>query len=339
MSKIRFSIDIKSLYCNIFNDNDKGHTCTVATPIKQGNSINPDLADIYKIPQQIDFQVHPDFISKLIKNSKSKVKINNVFVFDKIMVNNVLVKCDCNYCMFVKEEVDPLKAQFGRIKLHYPFSLKDEDLSIDNKKVFNTISEMLHNYAFIINSFDYDFESKYINFNAQIVGYNNIPYSKVFINNKGTGNKFSTIFNHYSDCYDYEIVYLKKKYGDEVNPNTFNGYMEKCFDVAFDQVESYLECKGCQDIVNIRNLYPYSLFDIQYVQNNELRYGILKGSLGKKIYVELSSERVRFFNLFNNSRIFVVTNCFDEPVVNELDSNRIEKFKVVVDAVRLIEEE
>ena len=42
MTKIRLPIDLKSLYYNIFNDNEKGHTCTVATPLKQGKSVNTE---------------------------------------------------------------------------------------------------------------------------------------------------------------------------------------------------------------------------------------------------------------------------------------------------------
>ena len=43
--------------------------------------------------------------------------------------------------MYIKEEVDPTKVQFGRIKLHYPLSLKveDDDINIDNKYIMNVI--------------------------------------------------------------------------------------------------------------------------------------------------------------------------------------------------------
>lgn len=56
MQKIILPIDTKSFYFNIKNDNATGHTATVATPIKQGNSINEKLIQVYKIPMQIDFQ-------------------------------------------------------------------------------------------------------------------------------------------------------------------------------------------------------------------------------------------------------------------------------------------
>lgn len=88
MHIITLPIDTKSLYYNIFNDNEHGHTCTVATPIKQGNSLRKELNEIFKIPKQIDFLKEDTLLKDLIKNSKSIVKINNVFVFDKIKVNN-----------------------------------------------------------------------------------------------------------------------------------------------------------------------------------------------------------------------------------------------------------
>ena len=54
MSIIRLPIDTKSLYFNIKNDNETGHTATVATPLKQGASLHTELAEIYKIPENID---------------------------------------------------------------------------------------------------------------------------------------------------------------------------------------------------------------------------------------------------------------------------------------------
>ena len=53
MSIIRLPIDTKSLYFNIKNDNESGHTATVATPLKQGSSLHLELAEVYKIPENI----------------------------------------------------------------------------------------------------------------------------------------------------------------------------------------------------------------------------------------------------------------------------------------------
>ena len=43
MSVLRLAIDTKSLYFNIKNDNQTGHTATVATPLKQGSAIRPEF--------------------------------------------------------------------------------------------------------------------------------------------------------------------------------------------------------------------------------------------------------------------------------------------------------
>ena len=53
MDKVVLPIDKKSLFLNIFNDNEYGHTATVSTPIKQGNSTNKKLAQIFKDVQMI----------------------------------------------------------------------------------------------------------------------------------------------------------------------------------------------------------------------------------------------------------------------------------------------
>ena len=47
---IRLPIDIKSLYLNIKNDNESGHTATVATPLKQYGSVHEELLPIFDIP-------------------------------------------------------------------------------------------------------------------------------------------------------------------------------------------------------------------------------------------------------------------------------------------------
>ena len=107
--------------------------------------------------------------------------------------------------MFTKEEIDSERAQCGRIKLHYPLSIKNFSYSIDNRRVINAISDFLNGYAFLVESFEYDFDDDSLNFNVLLVGYSGIPYSKVFINNKGVGNKYIQDIRNYIDMYDYRI--------------------------------------------------------------------------------------------------------------------------------------
>lgn len=338
MHKIILPIDTKSLYMNIYNDNLKGHTCTVATPIKQGKSINEQLNQIYLIPQQIDYEKHEKLVDELRKNSKSIVKINNVFLFNKIKVNNQFLKCDSNFCIYVKEEIDDSRAQYGRIKMHYPTSLKYVDLSIDNKKVLNTISSFLNDYAFIVESFEYDFDDYSLNFNIVIVGYNNIPYSKVFINNKGVGSKFNTIIKNNFDSYDMEIVVLKNQYFN-ADTNNYETFLTDARNKALEIVEEYLLKNGAIKIRNLSEEYPYSLFDIQYFINNELFYGLVRNTFTKKIYADLTAETNRFINLFTNCKIFIISEVMEKNVLNIYDARDLERFSTRISSIRLISKE
>lgn len=336
MHKINLPIDTKSLYYNINNDNLKGHTCTVATPIKQGKSLNQYLNEIYKIPQQIDYEQHEKLVDELRKNSKSIVRINNVFVFDKIKVNNHLIDCEASYCIYVKEEIDETKVQFGRIKMHYPLSLKYESLNIDNKKVLNKISEYLNDYAFLIESFDYDFDDDSLNFNALVVGYNQIPYSKIFINNKGVGSKFNQDLKYLSDCYDYEIISLKKQYGNDVGTESFEEYMEKAREESFSIVNQYLISEGAYEIRFTSNEYPYCIYDVQYYLNGNIYYGVIRSTYTKQIYADLSAETNRFINLFNNTNLFIVTEVIVNNVLKVFNNKQLEQFKTKINSIRLI---
>lgn len=339
MHKIFLPIDTKSLYQNIFNDNLKGHTCTVATPIKQGNSINKELENIYKIPEQVDFQAYPELIIELQKNSKSIVKINNVFIFENIKVNGIPIQCDARFCMFTKEEIDPTRVQFGRIKLHYPLNLKYDDLNIDNKLIIKTISELLHNYAFVVKGFEYDFDTRTLNFVATIVGYEKIPYSKVFINNKGVGSKFSKAASIDEDSYDLEIVALRKKYGEEVNSTKYPPYMQDGLERAIDLVKNALLQNGAMDIEVISSEYPYSLFDIQYCLFGVIHFCLVKTTYTSLTYFNLSSEEYRFLNMFSNSEVAFVSRLFDSEKIDIYNSRQLDHFKNEIRQIRFLKKE
>lgn len=335
MHKILLPIDTKSLYCNILNDNPKGHTCTVATPIKQGNSLNVKLNEIYKIPLQIDFQQYPDLIDSLLKNSKSANKINNVFVFSKIKVNGETIDTIFSYCMFVKEEIDPTKTQFGRIKLHYPTSLKYSPLNIDNKAIIASISEHLFGFAFIVDAFEFDFDDNSLNFIVTIVGYNQIPYSKVFINSKGVGEKYTKAFKRAEDCYDSEIVILKKQYGDEVTPENFQEYMNKANARATTVAIDYLKSKGAKDIISHCDIYPYSIFDLKYRMNDKIEYAIVKTSYTKAIYFDLSGEERQALSLFKQSSLLFISEVFGSEEIHIYKQKELNELTSLVTSIRL----
>ncbi|MBQ8784510.1 MAG: hypothetical protein IJZ59_00515 [Alphaproteobacteria bacterium] len=315
--KLRLSIDVKSLYLNIKNDNASGHTATVATPIKQYNSWNDDLINIFKLPENINNYSKENIIDKLLSKSRAKVKINNVYIFDKISVNGILLENAPSFCMYVREEISEGYIHYGRQKLHYPISFKYNDIEVDinNSIVLKMISETLHNYAFIIEAFEYDTSCNLLDFKATIVGANSIPYSKVFVNRKGVGNKFSFVFNETSDSYDAEIIALREKLGfDNVSPNNFSEVMENNKNIANQLALKYIaENEG----INIRLLtddYPYALYDYEYEINNKKQFMIIRYTATKNKYFNLSMQKVRFINDFHeNTKVMLITNINEQP--------------------------
>ena len=340
MHKITLPIDTKSLYYNILNDNEKGHTCTVATPIKQGKTVNKELLEIYKIPKQIDFETFPEIINELTKNSKSIVRINNVFVFEKLKVNGLPLNVHSSFCFYTKEEIDKTKVQFGRIKLHYPITLRYEKLGINNKKVINAISDMLNGYAFLIESFEYCFDDDSLNFNALIVGYKNIPYSKVFINNKGVGNKYSTMTKNDFDIYDVEIIPLRRKYGRNVSTSNFNQYI----DIGKSKAKNLVFKKLMSDktivkdkIRDISKYYPYALFDFQYYKNEKIHYALVFATYSKVKYFNLAWFQNYFIHAFDNVSIFLVTDIDDDNNIYEINKTDLDHYSVQMNTIRFIE--
>lgn len=311
MSIIKLPIDTKSLYFNIKNDNITGHTPTVATPLKKTYN-DYKLMDILKIKDhEMDISDSFDLLSLLIKDSKTSVVIKKVFVFDKLTVNGKKINIFESFGCYIKEEIDETKVQFGRLKLHYPskFVYEDGRMNINNKKVYSAISKLLGNYAFIIRCFEYNTDTDVLNFDALIVGENSIPYSKVFINEKGAGNKFNVIFNENADDYDREIIALRKVYGMDINPFNYLDYFKKMKEIAISIIEKYLKNK----IEMISFQYPYSLFDFCYIENGIKRYGILRVTATKNKYFNLSTiQNIFLLNNKEDVKVFLVSNIFDK---------------------------
>lgn len=342
MSKIILPIDTKSLYLNILNDNLTGHTATVATPLKQGNSYNKELGRLLEIKEkEVEFQDKPELINEMLKNSKSKIIIKKVFVFDKISVNGIIIETNKQFCIFIKEEVDPDKVQYGRLKIHYPISFKYEDIdfSINNRETIYLISKVLNDYAFIIKNFEYDTKTKILNFNALIVGENKVPYSKVFINEKGTGNKFNLIFNELTEDYDIEIIPLRQHYGEVVNTNNFNEYILENRTKAINLVSSELKKKGANNIENIGLTYPYSLYDIRYEINGVIKYAIIANTSTKVKYINMSIKRNIFCHTFDKyCDIYIITNILEKPLINMYTIDELDFLNKSINSIKFTDE-
>lgn len=109
MSIIHLPIDIKSLYFNIKNDNEKGHTATVATPLKQGASVHEKLSKIHYVPHNINDYSRDSLIGHILSKSRVEAIITDVFVFDSITVNGLAVECGSSFCIYIREETSVYK--------------------------------------------------------------------------------------------------------------------------------------------------------------------------------------------------------------------------------------
>ena len=317
MSIIRLPIDIKSLYFNIKNDNETGHTATVATPLKQGASIHRELSEIYNIPENIDSINRENLISKILLKSRAAAKINGVYVFDTVSVNGIVVEGVPSFCMYIREETDPENIHFGRQKVHYPPSLvfEDVDININNRTVVKAVSELLHNYAFIVEAFEYNTDTNVLNFDTVIVGEPNIPYSKVFINRRGVGNKFTSYFSENADVYDYEIIALRDKFGyTNVGPENFDDVMSKNATVAQGIAVDILETIGAVNIRLLKEEYPYALYDIAYTINGRKQYLIVKFTSTNSKYFNLPLTKIQFCNDFSDAvKVMLITDINGSP--------------------------
>lgn len=337
MSVIRLPIDIKSLYFNIKNDNESGHTATVATPLKQGASIHTELAKIRNIPENINAFSKDRLIDQILSKSRAAAKITDVFVFDKISVNGIRVNCEESFCIYIREETDPKNVHCGRQKVHYPPSLKysDSDIEINNRKVVDAISETLFGYAYIVEAFEYDGDSKTLNFDALIVGENGIPYSKVFLNKKGVGNKFSSVFNEFADTYDFEIIALREHLGfDRVGPNNYMDIVNENKKTALTVVVEALTIAGVALTRKIAEEYPYSLYDIEYVLNGKKNYVIVRFTSTKITTFSLPYNKIKFCNDYGDSvKVALVTDINGACNVSWFSSNDLNSMKKAINSI------
>ena len=341
MSVLRLSIDTKSLYYNVKNDNQTGHTATVATPLKQGSAVRPELEMLSHIPESVNLVSRENLVSQILSNSRAKAKIDGIYIFDKVAVNGNLLDGVPFYCIYVREETDSANVHFGRQKLHYPISLRfeDNDTYIDNKAVISAISEHLKNYAFIIEAFEYDTDSKVLNFDATIVGNGQIPYSKVFVNRRGVGNKFSTMLADEPDSYDTEIIALCERLGyDKVFPENYGEIVTKNYSLAREAVANYLSDIEAKKIRLLKSEYPYSLFDIEFWLADRKKFAIVQQTATKEKTFILSTEKIQFINDFaDDTYLFLVTDICGKKSIDKYSATDISVLSKSIASIRFVD--
>lgn len=334
---IRLPIDIKSLYMNIKNDNKSGHTATVATPLKQGSSVHEKLSHILEIPELSDQITREELVTLILSKSRAEAIIPNVYVFDKIRVNGIELSDVPAFCMYIREETGKDNVHCGRQKVHYPPSLnyEDENVLINNKKVMEAISVALHDYAFIIEAFEYDTVTGILNFDALVVGENGIPYSKVFLNKRGTGNKFSAAFTESTDNYDTEIIALREHLGYEnVTPDNYHDIHELNRLKAIQIVADCLTHDKKGEIRHLSADYPYSLYDLELKNNEQKDYVIIRHTATNLTYFSLPYGKIRFLMDYKaNVRLALVKDIVGEPTVEWYSSDEINVMNKSINSV------
>lgn len=335
---IALPIDVKSFYFNILNDNESGHTATVSTPIKQGSAINEKLSKVFEIRSGINRESEESLACRLLSNSRAKAAIRKVCVFDKLSVNGEEVLPQAAFCFYVREEIDTESVHCGRQKLHYPSSLRYEDaeICIDNRSVMEAISTRLHGYAYIVDSFEFDEIKEVLNFNVTIVGEHDIPYSKVFLNKKGVGNKFAVAFNDYADLYDSEIISLREHLGyDMVSPDNYIEVIGDNKRDAIQRLANYITYLGYHETRILADEYPYSLYDVESrLCDGKKHFYIVRTTSTKIRYFNLPSNKLRFCNDFPDQvSIALVSDINGEPKINIYSVQDINQMNKTISSV------
>lgn len=327
MESFKFDIDVKSLFFGITNDTGGGHTATVSTNLKQGITRKKELDYFLQLKNEIEIEGNDELIKECSSKSKAVVKILKCLYFKEIYVNGEKLDCDKEFSIYLKEEINPEAVRFGRIKLHYPisFTYSDYEHNVDNRKVVLSIKNMVGEYAFIVNSFKLYFDRPRIDFDVTIIGEDGIPYSKVFINQKGSGNKFNKLFSEQADAYDYEIMAVKRYVDQDITPASYLNMLSSIEEKAIMILEKRLISLGFDKISNILEKYPYSPVDAEYYLNELKYYIIIKTTATNISYFFLSKNEWQFISSNpTRCKVMLVKKVFsNEPIVEDFDFEKI----------------
>ena len=360
MSKEFVKIDEESLYYGIYNDYEKGHTAAVSTPINQAKDPKKwrqGIVKMMEINPGYDVPKLPDKLVSKCRGTKAPTELRNFYVFRDIYVDGVKIDPGAEFAMYVKEEVGKkmrssggkkLKnVNLGRKMLHYPITTKylEDGFKIDNKKVLDEIISQNGGFAFVVRGFEVDPDNKdYLNFVTAAVGPKDIPQSSVFKEGKGKGKKLLVNLPHqevYTDLIDQLITdgieekEAEKKKGEPINLEKVNKRRAKNGalgeDYVFSNLKTILSGKKIEDIYHTSKEYPYSPYDIDYLNsdNGEKYYLEVKATEGSKKTFIMSAGEIKFmhshadhYNLILVTKIRSKTPEFfiyDESGINDME--------------------
>lgn len=336
--KYSFGIDEKSLFRGVKNDYSKGQSPTVHTPLNQSNNQEKWRNDIYDFIKGYgveDIESLPDMLKEKClpkTTSKASSKIVNFFVFSNFALDGEPFEVNCSFAMYVKEETSENIIQrngeiaenthLGRQKLHYPISLTyiTDGYNIDNKKVLDKILKVNGGFAYVVNGFDFDTETKVLNFKTTMIGPEGVLLSNVFKRKKGVGLKLLVDGNIWSNL---NFVSKKSAILTEEENDAFISTLEK---IQKSSRESGLEgekyvLNNLEKIIGMKYVeplhvskqYPQSPYDIECIVNGKKLYIEVKSTKDSKKVFYMSKGERKFMDKYEQQYLLIlVTNVMSK---------------------------
>lgn len=352
-NQIKFKIDEKSLFYGTFNDYDRGQTATVSTPLNQ--SIDPekwrnDIFELRKYNCRLDNPTEM-MIYNCQKSSHSGNSIDDVFVFNNLLLDGVKLDTDFQFFMYMKRETDEYitkldgsktkNTHLGRIKLHYPitYCYKADGYNIDNNGVLEAIKNQNGGFAFVVRGFEYNQEDKTLNIITSLIGPDGIPLSTVFRRAKGVGKK---LMIDPRKVVDADYVVLVEQTPDLKGTNVSYELINKSRAENGKLGEEYVYNLLLEKLMEENELYhtsldfPQSPYDIEYIQDGQKKYVEVKSTSGTREVFNMSAGELKFMEKYKDSyTLYMVTEVKEAfPKVKSYTYDEIIKMRKEYPSVR-----
>ena len=314
-NKIRFNIDEKSLFYGAYNDYARGQTATVSTPLNQ--SVNPekwrnDILELRKYNCRIDNPTEM-LIYQCKRSSHSGNEIDDIFVFDNLLLDGEKLETPFQFIMYMKRETDEYitdkhgnktkNTHLGRIKLHYPitYRYKIDGYNIDNNAVLEAIKKQNGGFAFVVRGFEYCEQEKTLNIITSLIGPVGIPLSTVFKRAKGVGKMLMIDPKKVVDV-DYVVVVEQTPdlKGNNISYELLNKTRAENGKIGEQFVYNLLLEKllDKNELYHTSLYFPQSPYDIEYILDGKKRYIEVKSTSGTKPIFNMSSGELKFMKKY-----------------------------------------
>ncbi len=340
---ISFKIDEKSLYYGVKNDYKHGHSATVATPINQPEDKRDWRWDILRFMDSgLSFQgtIPPALQDLCLRKTTSKAGavLEQLYVFDKLLLDDVPIKNEHCFAFYVKRETDEKirnrkgelveNTHFGRLKLHYPTNLiySDQKFDINNHSVLEAIIMQNGGFAFVVVGFEVNTDERSLNFKTRLIGPKGVPLSMVFITGKGKGKKL--ISSQVDQDLIYDILVEDFKLPERGGAAPDFEAIEKARREIGKRGEDYVYGNlqnilggSIENPVHTSSLYATTPYDIEYFEDGIKKYVEVKSTSGSREYFYMSKAEIDFMKHYHDRyTLILVTNVKDDvPNIKKFD--------------------